>query len=82
MTLANRVDSAIMRLRREVNKSGHLRILKARYFVLSGATLTSFLQTKRFFENPREKKKRKIAEARRKMKFARQMKRRSQQQAP
>ena len=60
------VDSVIMRLRREVNKSGHLRTLRH----------------KRFHEDAREKKKRKIAEARRKMKFMRQRKRRSQQQGP
>ena len=56
----------IMRLRREVNKSGHLRTLRH----------------KRFHEDAREKKKRKVAEARRKMKFMRQRKRRSQQQGP
>ena len=60
------VDSVIMRLRREVNKSGHLRTLRH----------------KRFHEDAREKKKRKVAEARRKMKFMRQRKRRSQQQGP
>ncbi|KAH8098530.1 glutathione S-transferase [Aureococcus anophagefferens] len=48
------VDSVIMRLRREVNKSGHLRTLR----------------NKRYHEDAREKKKRKLAEARRKMKFA------------
>ena len=52
------VDSVIMRLRREVNKSGHLRTLR----------------NKRYHEDAREKKKRKLAEARRKMKFARQRK--------
>ena len=60
------VDSAIMRLRREVNKSGHLRALR----------------TKRYFEDPREKKKRKLADARRKLKFARQMKRNKAQRGP
>ena len=78
------VDSVIMRLRREVNKSGHLRTLR----------------NKRYHEDAREKKKRKvrllgpphprprgaprdprapaqIAESRRKMKFARQRKRRA-----
>mmetsp|Transcript_7454 Transcript_7454/g.22914 ORF Transcript_7454/g.22914 Transcript_7454/m.22914 type:complete len:104 (+) Transcript_7454:365-676(+) len=60
------VDSVIMRLRREVNKSGHLRTLRH----------------KRFHEDAREKKKRKDAEARRKVKFARQRKRRSLQQGP
>jgi len=60
------VDSVIMRLRREVNKSGHLRTLRH----------------KRFHEDAREKKKRKVAEARRKLKFMRQRKRRSMQQGP
>lgn len=55
------VDSVIMRLRREVNKSGHLRTLR----------------NKRYHEDAREKKKRKLAESRRKMKFARQRKRRA-----
>ena len=40
------------------------------------------LRHKRFHEDAREKKKRKVAEARRKMKFMRQRKRRSQQQGP
>merc|ERR550514_1302466 len=53
-----------MRLRREVNKSGHLRTLR----------------TKRYFEDARQKKKRKFVESRRSMKFMRQRKRRSQQQ--
>jgi len=60
------VDSVIMRLRREVNKSGHLRTLRH----------------KRFHEDAREKKKRKVAEARRKIKFMRQRKRRSMNQGP
>ena len=60
------IEQTIMRFRREVNKSGHLRVLR----------------TKRYFEDAREKKKRKVAEARRKMKFMRQRKRRSQQQGP
>ena len=60
------VDSVIMRLRREVNKSGHLRKLR----------------TKRYFEDAREKKKRKVAESRRAMKFQRQRKRRTLAQAP
>merc|ERR1719161_3045581 len=60
------VDSVIMRLRREVNKSGHLRTLRH----------------KRFHEDAREKKKRKVAEAQRKLKFMRQRKRRSMQQGP
>jgi len=55
------VDSVIMRLRREVNKSGHLRTLRH----------------KRYHEDAREKKKRKLAESRRKMKFVRQRKRRA-----
>jgi ribosomal protein S21 len=60
------VDSVIMRLRREVNKSGHLRTLRH----------------KRFHEDAREKKKRKKAEALRKKKFMRQRKSRSMQQGP
>ncbi|KAJ8598808.1 hypothetical protein CTAYLR_008642 [Chrysophaeum taylorii] len=66
------VDSAIMRLRREVNKSGHLRVLK----VISRLAQLISSQTKRFFENPREKKKRKLVESRMKMKFARAMQKR------
>merc|ERR1719311_1072433 len=60
------VDSVIMRLRREVNKSGHLRTLRH----------------KRYHEDAREKKKRKKAEALRKQKFMRQRKRRNMQQGP
>ncbi|KAJ1458708.1 hypothetical protein M885DRAFT_512490 [Pelagophyceae sp. CCMP2097] len=60
------VDSVIMRLRREVNKSGHLRLLR----------------TKRYFEDAREKKKRKFAESRRAIKFQRQRKKRNVMQGP
>lgn len=60
------VDSAIMRLRREVNKSGHLRTLR----------------TKRYHEDKREKYKRKQVESRRKLKFFRQLKKRASQRAP
>merc|ERR1719263_2258153 len=60
------VDSVIMRLRREVNKSGHLRTLRH----------------KRYHEDAREKKKRKKAEALRKQKFMRQRKRRNSQFGP
>lgn len=61
------VDSAIMRLRREVNKSGHLRILR----------------TKRYHEDKRIKYKRKQVESRRKLKFFRQLKKqRASQRAP
>ena len=49
------VDSVIMRLRREVNKSGHLRTLRH----------------KRFHEDAREKKKRKLREMQMKNKFMR-----------
>ena len=57
------LDSMIMRFRREVNKSGHLRVLRH----------------KRYFEEPREKKKRKAAELRLKRKFERQRSRRQNQ---
>mmetsp|Transcript_8028 Transcript_8028/g.26388 ORF Transcript_8028/g.26388 Transcript_8028/m.26388 type:complete len:110 (+) Transcript_8028:43-372(+) len=60
------VDEAIMRLRRAVNKSGHLRTLR----------------TKRYFEDTREKKKRKLAEARKKMKFIRQLKKNQKMREP
>jgi len=60
------VDEAIMRLRRAVNRSGHLRILR----------------TKRYFEDAREKKKRKLVESRRKKKFMKQLQRTQEQRAP
>merc|ERR1719231_1052113 len=57
------VDSVIMRLRREVNKSGHLRTLRH----------------KRYFEDPREKKKRKSRELQLKRKFENAKQRRQRQ---
>ena len=49
------IEQTIMRFRREVNKSGHLRVLR----------------TKRYFEDAREKKKRKLREMQMKNKFMR-----------
>lgn len=54
------VESAIRRFKREVNKSGHLGVLRH----------------KRYFENSQEKKKRKIKEARLRIKFERMQRRR------
>merc|ERR1719387_1669720 len=52
------IEQTIMRFRREVNKSGHLRLLR----------------TKRYFEDAREKKKRKVREMQMKKKFMRNRK--------
>lgn len=54
------IESALRRFKREVNKSGHLMELRH----------------KRFFENPQEKKKRKVKEARMRKKFERMQRRR------
>jgi len=58
------IESALRRFKREVNKSGHLMELRH----------------KRYFENPQERKKRKVKEARIRKKFERMQKRRMQQQ--
>lgn len=54
------IESALRRFKREVNKSGHLMELRHR----------------RYFENPQEAKKRKVKEARMRIKFERMNKRR------
>ena len=54
------IESALRRFKREVNKSGHLMELRH----------------KRYFENPQERKKRKIKEARMRKKFERMQRRR------
>ncbi|CAB9509853.1 protein S21 [Seminavis robusta] len=54
------IESALRRFKREVNKSGHLMELRH----------------KRYFENPQEKKKRKVKEARMRKKFERMNRRR------
>lgn len=59
------IESAIRRFKREVNKSGHLMELRHR----------------RYFETPQEKTKRKMKEARMRMKFERIQKRRMAQRA-
>merc|ERR1719384_599286 len=57
------IESAIRRFKREVNNSGHLMELRHR----------------RYFETTQEKKKRKIKEARMRIRFERMKKRRMQQ---
>ena len=59
-----RIDSALRRFKREVNKSGHL----------------IELRHKRFHESSQEKVKRKAAQARLRKRFERMQKRRMQQQ--
>eukprot|EP00980_Cylindrotheca_fusiformis_P031727 scaffold26871_cov147-Cylindrotheca_fusiformis.AAC.2 len=54
------IESALRRFKREVNKSGHLMELRHR----------------RYFENPQQKRKRKIKEARMRIKFERMQRRR------
>jgi small subunit ribosomal protein S21 len=54
------IESALRRFKREINKSGHLMELRH----------------KRYFENPQERKKRKVKEARLRIKFERMNKRR------
>ena len=54
------IESALRRFKREVNKSGHLMELRH----------------KRYFENPQERKKRKVKEARMRKKFERMQRRR------
>jgi small subunit ribosomal protein S21 len=54
------IESALRRFKREINKSGHLMELRH----------------KRYFENPQERKKRKVKEARLRKKFERMNKRR------
>jgi small subunit ribosomal protein S21 len=54
------IESALRRFKREVNKSGHLMELRH----------------KRYFENPQERKKRKVKDARLRKKFERMQKRR------
>jgi small subunit ribosomal protein S21 len=53
------IESALRRFKREVNKSGHLMELRH----------------KRYFENTQEKKKRKVKEARLRIKFERMQRR-------
>jgi small subunit ribosomal protein S21 len=62
--LSIRIDSALRRFKREVNKSGHL----------------IELRHKRFHESSQEKVKRKAAQARIRKRFERMQKRRLQQQ--
>ena len=57
------IESAIRRFKREVNKSGHLMELRH----------------KRYFENSQQKKKRKVKEARMRLKFERMQRRRMAQ---
>jgi small subunit ribosomal protein S21 len=64
MTSTRRIDSALRRFKREVNKSGHL----------------IELRHKRFHESSQEKVKRKAAQARLRKRFERMQKRRMQQQ--
>ena len=54
------IESALRRFKREVNKSGHLMELRH----------------KRYFENSQERKKRKVKEARMRIKFERMQRRR------
>lgn len=54
------IESAIRRFKREVNKSGHLMELRH----------------KRYFENSQERQKRKVKEARMRVKFERMQRRR------
>lgn len=63
-TSTRRIDSALRRFKREVNKSGHL----------------IELRHKRFHESSQEKVKRKAAQARLRKRFERMQKRRMQQQ--
>ena len=58
------IESALWRFKREVNKSGHLMELRHR----------------RHFENSQDRKKRKIKEARMRIKFERLQKRRMMKQ--
>ena len=58
------IESALRRFKREVNKSGHLMELRHR----------------RHFENSQDRKKRKIKEARMRIKFERLQKRRMMKQ--
>lgn len=58
------IESALRRFKRQVNKSGHLMELRH----------------KRYFENPQERKKRKVKEARMRVKFERMQRRRMQKQ--
>lgn len=58
------IESALRRFKRECNKSGHLMELRH----------------KRFFENPQERKKRKVKEGRMRKKYERMQRRRMAQQ--